>query len=55
VIWEYRGHDASGTYRVHIEFDSRKITTLIAQIPDKTGEALARRENRLNDREGPTK
>jgi hypothetical protein len=42
VIWEYRGHDASGTYRVHIEFDSRKITTLIAQIPDKTGEALAR-------------
>ena len=42
VVWEYRGHDSSGTYRVHIEFDSHDITTLIAKIPDNTGEASAR-------------
>jgi outer membrane protein assembly factor BamE (lipoprotein component of BamABCDE complex) len=41
-VWEYRGQDSSGTYRVHIEFDGRNITTLIAKIPDKTGEAPAR-------------
>ena len=42
VVWEYRGQDSDGTYRVHIEFDSHDITTLIAKIPDKTGEAPAR-------------
>lgn len=42
LVWEYRGKDANGTYRVHIEFDSRGTTTLIAEIPDKTGEAPAR-------------
>jgi len=42
VVWEYRGQDPDGTYRVHIEFDSHDITTLIAKIPDKTGEAPAR-------------
>jgi hypothetical protein len=42
VVWEYRGHDSSGTYRVHIEFDSHDITSLIAKIPDTTGEASAR-------------
>jgi outer membrane protein assembly factor BamE (lipoprotein component of BamABCDE complex) len=42
VVWEYRGEDSDGTYRVHIEFDSHDITTLIAKIPDKTGEAPAR-------------
>jgi outer membrane protein assembly factor BamE (lipoprotein component of BamABCDE complex) len=42
VVWEYRGKDADGTYRVHIEFDSRGTTALIAEIPDKTGEAPAR-------------
>ena len=42
VVWEYRGLDSRGTYRVHIEFDSRNVTTLIAKIPDKTGEAPAR-------------
>ena len=42
VVWEYRGQNADGTYRVHIEFDSHDITTLIAKIPDKTGEAPAR-------------
>jgi outer membrane protein assembly factor BamE (lipoprotein component of BamABCDE complex) len=42
VVWEYRGQDPDGTYRVHIEFDSHDITTLIAKIPDKAGEAPAR-------------
>ena len=41
-IWEYRGRDSSGTYRVHIEFDTNNVTTLIAKIPDKTGTAVAR-------------
>ena len=41
-IWEYRGRDASGTYIVHIEFDNHDVTTLIAKVPDKTGEAPAR-------------
>jgi outer membrane protein assembly factor BamE (lipoprotein component of BamABCDE complex) len=42
VVWEYRGKDANGTYRVHIEFNSHDVTTLIAEIPDSTGEAPAR-------------
>jgi outer membrane protein assembly factor BamE (lipoprotein component of BamABCDE complex) len=42
VVWEYRGQDSDGTYRVHIEFDSHDITSLIAKIPDNTGEARAR-------------
>ena len=42
VVWEYRGEDPDGTYRVHIEFDSHDVTTLVAKIPDKTGEAPAR-------------
>ncbi len=42
VVWEYRGKDSNGTYRVHIEFDSHDITTLIAKVPDSTGEAPAR-------------
>jgi outer membrane protein assembly factor BamE (lipoprotein component of BamABCDE complex) len=42
IVWEYRGQDSNGTYRVHIEFDSHDMTTLIAKIPDKTGEAPAR-------------
>ena len=41
-IWECRGRDSSGTYRVHIEFDTNDVTTLIAKIPDKTGAAVAR-------------
>jgi hypothetical protein len=43
-IWEFRGGDSNGTYRVHIEFDEQDITTLIAKIPDKTGRATARVE-----------
>jgi len=41
-VWEYRGQDSEGTYRIHIEFDSHNITSLIAKIPDKTGQAPAR-------------
>ncbi len=42
VVWEYRGRDPNGTYRVHIEFNAQDTTTLIAEIPDSTGEAPAR-------------
>jgi outer membrane protein assembly factor BamE (lipoprotein component of BamABCDE complex) len=41
-VWEYRGRDSQGTYRVHIRFDKRDVTTLIAKIPDKTARAVAR-------------
>jgi hypothetical protein len=41
-IWEFRGRDSNGTYRVHIEFDEHNIATLIAKIPDKTGRGTAR-------------
>lgn len=41
-IWEYRGKDPNGTYRVHIEFNDKNITTLIAKIPDKTAQGVAR-------------
>jgi outer membrane protein assembly factor BamE (lipoprotein component of BamABCDE complex) len=32
--WDYRGADAAGTYRVHIEFDDHDVAHLIAKIPD---------------------
>jgi outer membrane protein assembly factor BamE (lipoprotein component of BamABCDE complex) len=32
--WDYRGADRGGTYRLHIEFDDRGVTRLIAKIPD---------------------
>jgi hypothetical protein len=41
-IWEYRGVDSNGTYRVHIEFNKCNVATLFAKIPDKTGRALPR-------------
>lgn len=41
-VWEYRGRDSKGTYRIHIEFDKHGVTTLIAKIPDKAARAEAR-------------
>lgn len=41
-IWEYRGRDSKGTYRIHIEFDKHDTTTLVAKVPDKTGRAVAK-------------
>ncbi|MGB7037777.1 MAG: hypothetical protein WBD71_19880 [Xanthobacteraceae bacterium] len=32
--WEYRGADAGGGYRVHIEFGDDNAVHLIAKIPD---------------------
>jgi hypothetical protein len=32
--WDYRGKDATGTYRVHIEFDDNGVTHLVAKVPD---------------------
>jgi hypothetical protein len=42
VVWEYHGQDLNGAYLVHIEFDRHDVTTLIAKIPDKIGQAPAR-------------
>lgn len=41
-IWEFRGRDAHGIYRVHIEFDRHDITTLVGKIPDQAARATAR-------------
>jgi hypothetical protein len=34
-IWEYRGQDAHGPYRVHIEFDRHETVVIVGKIPDK--------------------
>ena len=34
-FWEYRGKDAHGTYRVHIEFDPHGMVLIVAKIPDQ--------------------
>jgi hypothetical protein len=33
-FWEYRGQDATGAYRVHIEFDVHGIVVIVGKIPD---------------------
>jgi outer membrane protein assembly factor BamE (lipoprotein component of BamABCDE complex) len=32
--WDYRGKNAQGTYRLHIEFDDHDVASLVAKIPD---------------------
>jgi outer membrane protein assembly factor BamE (lipoprotein component of BamABCDE complex) len=32
--WDYRGRNAKGTYRLHIEFDDKDVASLVAKIPD---------------------
>jgi hypothetical protein len=34
-IWEYRGKDAQGAYRVHIEFDQHDTVVIVGKIPDQ--------------------
>jgi len=34
-IWEYRGQDSQGTYRLHIEFDQHGTVLIVGKIPDK--------------------
>jgi hypothetical protein len=34
--WEYRGSDASGTFRLHIEFNDHGKVHLVAKIPDQS-------------------
>jgi outer membrane protein assembly factor BamE (lipoprotein component of BamABCDE complex) len=33
-IWEYRGEDSQGKYRIHIEFDRHDIVRIVGKIPD---------------------
>jgi hypothetical protein len=35
-IWEYRGTDANGPFRLHIEFGDNAAVHLIAKIPDNS-------------------
>jgi len=34
-IWEYRGQDASGAYRLHIEFDAHDVVRIVGKIPEQ--------------------
>lgn len=34
-FWEYRGKDAEGTFRLHIEFDRQGAVVIIGKIPDR--------------------
>jgi hypothetical protein len=34
--WDYRGSDAAGSYRVHIEFTDAGIAHLVAKIPENS-------------------
>jgi hypothetical protein len=34
--WEYRGSDANGGFRLHIEFNDRGVVHLFAKIPDQS-------------------
>jgi hypothetical protein len=34
-IWEYRGRDSSGAYRIHIEFGPDGIVRIVGKIPDR--------------------
>jgi hypothetical protein len=33
-IWEYRGEDSNGKFRIHIEFDRHDIVRVVGKIPD---------------------
>jgi hypothetical protein len=33
-IWEYRGEDSNGKFRIHIEFDRHDIVRIVGKIPD---------------------
>jgi len=48
-VWEYRGRDSQGAYRVHIEFDRNNVTTLIAKIPNNAFRSMARVANPMPD------
>jgi hypothetical protein len=34
-IWEYRGKDSDGTYRIHIEFDRQHVVRIVGKVPDR--------------------
>lgn len=38
-IWEYRGSDAHGPFRLHIEFSDNAAVHLVAKIPDNSSSA----------------
>jgi outer membrane protein assembly factor BamE (lipoprotein component of BamABCDE complex) len=34
-IWEYVGHDSTGLFRIHIEFDDNGVAQIVAKVPQK--------------------
>jgi hypothetical protein len=38
-IWEYRGADSHGPYRIHIEFDHRDVVHIVGKIPENAAGA----------------
>jgi hypothetical protein len=38
-VWEYRGADSTGSYRLHIEFDDRGIARILVKTSNATGTA----------------
>jgi|SRR5712692_1940649 len=38
-VWEYRGADSTGRYRLHIEFDERGIARILVKTSNATGTA----------------
>jgi hypothetical protein len=33
-FWEYRGKDAQGPYRIHIEFDRKGVVLIVGKVPE---------------------
>jgi hypothetical protein len=33
-FWEYRGKDAEGPYRIHIEFDTKGTVVIVGRVPE---------------------
>ncbi len=34
-VWEYRGQDPAGVYKLHIEFDEAGVTRLVTKTPER--------------------
>jgi hypothetical protein len=44
-IWEYRGKDSSGTFRLHIEFDHHDVVRIVSKIPEHSAGGKGAGEN----------
>jgi outer membrane protein assembly factor BamE (lipoprotein component of BamABCDE complex) len=51
-VWDYRGADASGGYKFHLEFDDEGIVRIAAKIPDAAPAASPQRSSNRTLRAG---